>query len=106
MELISVIIPIYNAEPYLHRCIDSVRNQTHQNLEIILVDDGSTDRCPQICDELQMQDSRIQVIHKKNGGQGLARNSGLKIASGAYVTFVDSDDWISKNHIENLYRAA
>lgn len=106
MELISVIIPVYNAEPYLHRCIDSVRNQTYQNLEIILVDDGSTDRCPQICDELQMQDSRIQVIHKKNGGQGLARNSGLKIASGAYVTFVDSDDWISKNHIENLYRAA
>ena len=105
MELVSVIIPVYNVEPYLLRCVDSVRNQTYQNLEIILVDDGSPDRCPQICDELQKLDPRIKVVHKENGGLGFARNSGLEVATGAYVTFIDSDDWISECHVENLYTA-
>ncbi|MBE6622773.1 MAG: glycosyltransferase family 2 protein [Ruminococcaceae bacterium] len=105
MDLISVIVPVYNAEEYLIRCVDSIRHQTYENLEIILVDDGSPDNCPLMCDELKEQDSRIKVIHKQNAGQGLARNDGLDIAQGAYVTFVDSDDWISPEHIENLYNA-
>ncbi len=105
MELISVIVPVYNAEKYLIRCVDSIRNQTYANLEIILVDDGSPDNCPNMCDEFAVQDSRIKVIHKQNAGQGLARNDGLDIASGVYVTFVDSDDWIGLDHIENLYNA-
>lgn len=105
MELISVIVPIYNAEKYLIRCVESIQNQTYKNLEIILVDDGSPDKCPQMCDDLMANDPRIKVIHKENAGQGLARNDGLAIASGAYVTFIDSDDWISETHIENLYLA-
>lgn len=106
MELITVIIPVYNVEPYLQRCVDSVRNQSYQNLEIILVDDGSPDRCPQMCDEFQLKDPRIKVVHKKNGGLGYARNSGLDAATGIYVTFIDSDDWVSVDHINNLYTAA
>lgn len=106
MELISVIVPVYNVEPYLMRCVESIQRQTHRNLEIILVDDGSPDRCPQICDDLMRADPRIKVIHKENGGLGYARNSGLDIATGAYVTFVDSDDWISDTHIGNLYQKA
>lgn len=105
MELISVIVPIYNVENYLKRCIESIQKQTYSNLEIILVDDGSPDACPKMCDEMSTQDSRIKVMHKENAGQGLARNDGLKIATGEYVTFVDSDDWISEDHIENLYNA-
>ena len=105
MELISVIVPVYNAEKYLLRCVDSIRNQTYTNLEIILVDDGSPDDCPRMCDEFSMQDPRVKVIHKQNAGQGLARNDGLDIATGVYVTFVDSDDWISFDHVENLYNA-
>lgn len=105
MELISVIVPVYNAEAYLKRCVDSICNQSYKNLEIILVDDGSPDACPRMCDEMKMEDFRIQVIHKKNCGQGFARNSGLEIASGTFVTFIDSDDWISLDHIENLYNA-
>ncbi|MBQ8539556.1 MAG: glycosyltransferase family 2 protein [Ruminococcus sp.] len=105
MDLISVIIPIYNVEPYLERCVESVRNQTYSNLEIILVDDQSPDDCPQMCDEYAQKDSRIKVIHKKNGGLGYARNSGLELINGKYVTFIDSDDWISETHIENLYNA-
>ncbi|MBP3646773.1 MAG: glycosyltransferase family 2 protein [Clostridia bacterium] len=104
LDLISVIIPVYNVERYLERCVESVRNQTYTNLEIILVDDGSPDRCPQMCDEYAFEDKRIRVIHKENGGQGYARNDGLTIATGEYVTFIDSDDWISSDHIENLYR--
>lgn len=106
MELISIIVPIYNVESYLLRCVDSICRQNYRNLEIILVDDGSSDRCPQICDDLMRADPRIKVIHKENGGLGYARNSGLDIATGAYVTFVDSDDWIGDTHIENLYRVA
>jgi len=105
VSLISVIIPVYNVEKYLYRCVESIKNQTYANLEIILVDDGSPDNCPQMCDELASEDKRIKVIHKDNGGQGLARNSGLEIATGEYVTFVDSDDWIADTHIANLYSA-
>lgn len=104
MELISVIIPIYNTFNYLERCVESVRKQIRVNIEIILVDDGSTDGCSDLCDEFQKKDARIKVIHKKNEGQGIARNEGLKLAKGKYVTFVDSDDWIGENHIYNLYK--
>ncbi len=105
MELISVIIPVYNVQKYLLRCVESVKNQTHKNLEIILVDDGSPDDCPKMCDRMANEDQRIKVIHKPNGGQGLARNSGIEIATGKYVAFIDSDDWISEDYIENLYLA-
>ena len=105
MELISVIVPVYNAEKYLFRCVDSILNQTYTNLEIILVDDGSPDNCSKMCDDFSERDVRVKVIHKSNAGQGLARNDGLDIATGAYVTFVDSDDWISPEHVENLYNA-
>lgn len=105
MELISVIVPIYNVEKYLPRCVESIQNQTYKNLEIILVDDGSPDNCPEMCDVYASQDTRIKVIHKENGGLGFARNSGLEIVSGEYVTFIDSDDLIEQTHIENLYSA-
>lgn len=90
----SVIIPIYKVEKYLHRCINSIINQTLEDIEIILVDDGSPDNCPKICDEYQKKDKRIKVIHKKNGGLSDARNEGLNLATGEYVLFVDSDDYI------------
>lgn len=105
MELISIIVPVYNVEKYIKRCVESIQKQTYTNIEIILVEDGSLDNCPQICDQLATEDSRIKVIHKENGGQGLARNAGLEIAGGEYVAFVDSDDWISETHIANLYAA-
>ena len=91
---ISVIIPVYKVEPYLDKCIQSVVNQSYKNLEIILVDDGSPDNCPLMCDEWAKRDSRIKVIHKKNGGLSSARNAGLDIAEGDYIAFVDSDDWL------------
>lgn len=103
MEKISVIIPIYKVEKYLDRCIKSVINQSYENLEIILVDDGSPDRCAQICDDYSREDYRIKVIHKKNGGLSDARNAGLDIAIGEYISFVDSDDYINKYYIETLY---
>lgn len=106
MDLISVIIPVYNVEKYLLRCVDSVRKQTYSNLEIILVDDGSPDRCPELCEEIKKLDDRVKVVHKENGGLGFARNSGLDVATGTYVTFIDSDDWITVDHIENLYQKA
>lgn len=93
--LISVIVPVYKSEKYLKRCVDSILNQTYQNLEIILVDDGSPDNCPQICDKYAEKDSRIRVIHKPNGGLSDARNKGLDIANGNYIAFVDSDDYIA-----------
>lgn len=102
MELISIIIPVYNVEKYLNRCIDSIVNQTYENLEIILVDDGSKDRSGTICDDYKRKDQRIKVIHKENGGLGFARNSGLDIATGEYVTFIDGDDYIGKTHIEEM----
>ena len=104
--LISVIVPIYNVEEYLNRCVESLVNQTYKNLEIILVDDGSPDNCPQMCDDWAKKDSRIKVVHKKNGGLSDARNAGLRIATGEYIAFVDSDDWIERCYIEALYRAA
>lgn len=100
--LISVIIPIYNTELYLDRCIDSVLNQTHKNMEIILVDDGSTDRSGEICDSYGRRDPRIRVIHKKNGGTASARNRGLEIAGGEYVGFVDSDDCVAEDMYQTL----
>lgn len=102
-DLISIIVPIYNVEKYIHRCIDSIINQTYENIEIILVDDGSLDGSGEICDEYQRKDERIKVIHKKNGGLGFARNSGLDVASGKYVTFIDGDDYIGLTHIEKMH---
>lgn len=101
---ISIVIPIYNVEKYLKRCIDSIVNQTYKNIEIILVNDGSPDNCGVICDEYAKIDSRIKVIHKANGGLSSARNAGLDIASGEYIMFVDSDDWISEDTLEKLNR--
>ena len=101
--LISIIVPIYNVELYLRRCLDSVLNQTYTNLEIILVDDGSPDGCPQICDEYAVKDKRIIVIHKENGGLSAARNAGLDICKGEYISFIDSDDWVSEKYIETLF---
>lgn len=102
-DLISVVVPIYNVEKYLRTCIDSIMNQNYKKLEIILCDDGSTDSCPQICDEYAKIDSRIKVIHKKNGGLSDARNAGINIAKGKYITFVDSDDFLLEDMIETLY---
>ena len=103
--LISVIIPIYNVCQYVKRCIDSVIEQTYKNLEIILVDDGSTDSSGKICDEYALKDSRVIVIHKKNGGLSDARNAALKICKGELLTFIDGDDFVSRYYIENLYEA-
>ena len=101
--LVSIIVPIYKVEQYLRRCLDSIINQTYTNLEIILVDDGSPDNCPQICDEYAAKDKRIVVIHKENGGLSDARNVGLDISKGEYISFVDSDDWVSLDYINELY---
>ena len=103
---VSVIVPIYNVEKYLKCCVDSIINQTYKNLEIILVDDGSTDNSPKICDEYKNIDDRIVVIHKKNGGVSSARNDGIKKAKGIYISFVDSDDWIDENYISDLYNSS
>lgn len=97
---ISVIIPVYNVEKYLKRCLDSVVNQTYKNLEIILIDDGSTDKSGNICDEYAAKDKRIIVIHKENGGLSDARNKGLDICTGDYISFIDSDDWIENGFYE------
>lgn len=99
-SLVSVIVPIYKVEEYLDRCLESIVNQTYRNIEIILVDDGSPDACPQKCDSWAEKDSRIKVIHKANAGLGFARNSGLDLATGDYITFVDSDDYISLDAIK------
>lgn len=100
--LISVIVPIYNVEKYLARCVDSIVNQTYKNLEIILVDDGTPDRCPQMCDDYAEKDSRIKVVHKKNGGLSDARNAGMAVATGEYISFIDSDDYVSDDFFECL----
>lgn len=100
--LISVIVPIYDVEKYLARCVDSIVNQTYKNLEIILVDDGSPDRCPQMCDDYAEKDSRIKVVHKKNGGLSDARNVGIAVATGEYISFIDSDDYVSDDFFECL----
>lgn len=100
--LVSVIVPCYNVEQYLPKCIDSILNQTYKNLEVWLVDDGSPDRCGEICDKYAKKDARIKVIHKKNGGLSDARNVALEAARGEYIVFVDSDDYIAPNHIRGL----
>ena len=105
-ELVSVIVPIYKVEKYLNECVESIINQTYKNLEIILVDDGSPDSCPQICDDYALKDSRIKVIHKKNGGLSDARNCGIKAADGEWIAFVDGDDLIHYRYIEILLTIA
>lgn len=100
--LISIIVPVYNVEPYLERCVCSIVSQTYNNLEIILVDDGSPDKCSEICEKFAQSDSRIRVYHKENGGLSDARNFGVERASGEYIAFIDSDDYIAPNYIEYL----
>lgn len=100
--LVSVIVPIYKVEKYIDRCIKSIVNQTYHNIEIILVDDGSPDNCPTICNNWEKKDSRIKVIHKLNGGLSDARNLGLNMANGAYISFVDSDDFVAPDFIETM----
>ncbi len=102
MPQISVIVPVYKVEPYLRRCVDSILAQTFTDFELILVDDGSPDGCPAICDEYAEKDSRVVVIHQENGGVSRARNAGIDAARGEYLFFVDSDDWIEPEHIEVL----
>lgn len=101
-DLISIIIPIYKVELYIDKCIESILKQTWKNIEVILVDDGSPDKCGQICDEYAKKDTRIKVIHKDNGGLSDARNAGVEVATGNYIGFVDSDDWIDENFYEQL----
>lgn len=105
MPKFSIVVPIYNVEKYLPRCIDSLVNQTLHDIEIILVDDGSPDNCPAICDEYAARDNRIRVIHKANGGVSAARNDGLEVASGEWIIFCDSDDWMELDACEALYAA-
>lgn len=104
--LVTVVLPIYNVKKYLNRCISSVLNQTYRNIEIILVDDGSTDGCAEICDEWAAKDSRIRVIHKENQGLGMARNTGIDNSTGEFICFFDSDDYIAPETIEKTYSIA
>lgn len=101
--MISVIVPIYKVEKYLRRCVDSILAQTYSDLEVILVDDGSPDGCPEICDAYREKDHRVKVIHQENSGLSAARNSGLDICTGEYITFVDSDDWLHLQMLERLW---
>ncbi len=103
--LISIIVPVYKVEQYLYRCVDSILAQTYSNMEIILIDDGSPDKCPSICDQYAIRDFRVKVLHKKNGGVSSARNAGLNIMNGKYVCFVDSDDYLPEDSIMKLYSA-
>ena len=105
MELVSMIIPVYGVEVYLGECLETVLNQTYENLEIILIDDESPDHCPEICDQYAQKDERIKVIHQKNGGAANARNHGLDMATGEYICFIDSDDKIENNYVEKLLGA-
>lgn len=104
--MVSVIVPVYKVPEYLKRCVDSIRNQTYTDLEIILVDDGSPDECPAMCDAMAKEDKRIIVIHQKNGGLSAARNEGLNKSSGEYIIYIDSDDYIKNDMIEKLLSAA
>lgn len=105
-SLVTVVVPIYNVEQYLDRCIESIVNQTYTNLEIILVDDGSPDNCPAICDAWVNRDKRIKVVHKSNAGLGMARNTGIENANGDYVFFFDSDDYVDKTIVEKCLQSA
>ena len=104
-KLISIIVPVYNVEKYVAECIESIIKQTYQNLEILLIDDGSTDNSGKICDKYAEKDKRIKIIHKENGGVSSARNLGLDLAQGEYIAFIDSDDFVSNKYIESLYSA-
>ncbi len=104
-NMISIIVPVYKVEPYLRQCVDSILNQTYSDLEVLLIDDGSPDKCGEICDEYAAADSRVRVIHKLNGGISSARNAGLDAATGEYIGFVDSDDWIEPRMFEVLLNA-
>lgn len=106
MPEISVIVPVYKAEQYLDRCVKSILEQTYQNFELILVDDGSPDNSPSLCDEWVKNDNHIYVIHKENGGASSARNAGLKIAKGRWIAFADSDDWLDRTALKTLYDLA
>lgn len=106
LELVSVVVPVYKVEKYLEQCVESIRGQTYTNLEIILVDDGSPDNCALLCDEWLEKDSRIQVIHKSNGGLSDARNAGIEVCTGDYLAFIDSDDWIEPDYVEKMLATA
>lgn len=106
MKKVSIIVPVYNVEKYLRECVDCILAQTHTNLEVLLIDDGSTDNSGRICDEYQNMDSRVQAIHQKNSGAAVAKNTGLDVMTGDYFTFVDSDDIISLDRVEKALRAA
>lgn len=103
---VSIILPIYNVEKYLKRCMDSLLNQTLKNIEIVMVDDESPDNCPWLCEEYRAKYSNVKVVHKKNGGLGYARNSGLEVCEGEFVAFIDSDDFVDVHMFENLYNYA
>lgn len=103
MKTLSVIIPIYKVESYLRQCLDSVVNQTYRNMEIILIDDGSPDNCGMICDEYAARDGRVRVIHKENAGVSAARNEGIRLATGDWITFVDADDWCERDYYERIF---
>lgn len=103
-NLVSIVVPVYNVEEYLNRCIESIVNQTYKNLEIILIDDGSTDSCPQMCDDWAKKDNRIKVIHKENAGAGMARNTGIDSVTGDYIFFIDGDDYVSVHLVEKCIR--
>lgn len=105
-DLITIIVPVYNVEKYIEECIQSIINQSYNNIEIILIDDGSTDSCGKICDEYKEKDNRIKVIHKENGGVSSARNLGIEYATGKWVSFVDGDDWIDKEFCEKMIKIA
>lgn len=103
-EIISVIVPVYNMEKYLPKCIDSILNQTYKNIEAIFINDGSTDNSLKILENYYQKDQRVRIINKKNEGTGAARNNGIKVSKGKYITFLDSDDWYEENFIEKLYK--
>ena len=100
--LVSIVVPVYKVEKYINRCVESILKQTYKNFELILVDDGSPDMCPHICDEYAAKYDFIRVIHKKNGGLSDARNHGIEVAKGNYITFIDSDDYVSVDYLEIL----
>ena len=103
--MLSIIVPVYNVESYLKQCVESILNQSYEDFELILVDDGSTDKCPQICDEYALQDSRVKVIHKPNGGAVSACNKGLEASTGEYICFIDADDFIAEDYLSTLFSA-
>ena len=103
LPLITVAVPVYNSEKHLAQCLESIRNQTYSNLDILLVNDGSTDQSMEICESFRLKDSRIRVFHKRNGGVGASRNTLLELIQGEYTTFVDNDDWLEPEHVEKLY---